>query len=73
MTRQLKLTITRTFDIDDTESEDSTCGFAEIIEEWGENWQEEVISQIYWNKDWALAHDYATWQVEIIEQETPHD
>ena len=70
MTRQLKLTITMTFDIDDAESEDSTCGFAEIIEEWGENWQAECIDKIYWNKDWALALDYATWQVEIIEQET---
>ncbi len=70
MTRQLKLTITRTFDIDDPESEDSTLGLAEIIEEWGENWQQECIDKIYWDKDWALAHDYANWEVEIIEQET---
>ena len=70
MTRQLKLTITRIFDIDDAESEDGTLGLAETIADAGDNWQAECIDKIYWDKDWALALDYATWQAEIINQET---
>ena len=70
MTRQLKLTITRTFDIDDAESDDGNIGLAQVIAEAGENWQAECIDKIYWDKDWALALDYATWQAEIINQET---
>ena len=70
MTRQLKLTITKVFQLDDEESEDGMWHFEEIIAEAGQDWQAECIQRIYWNKDWVLDLATSVWDFEIINQET---
>ena len=71
MNRQLKLTITRTFQLDDETHEDSMWGFETWMAEAGDDWQTACKELV--DEDVFSALEDATWAFEIVEQETPHD
>ena len=71
MTRQLKLTITRSFQLDDESHEDSMWGFETWMTDAGDDWQTACKELV--DEDVFSALEDATWTFEIVEQETPHD